>query len=200
MPDSNPLYIDLLNNVIDNSTENFDYMIGGRFNLSVDSFTKYWFDLLNNESIKFYYSSAIVIDEYYFIKNNIESLKMNYCDLSLKKDVKLRFFVANSINYDELINLKKDIDEFKIKNVSAKIDIKIGQLRPLELKKGVNLLQDIGIAGEIAYAVLDFNLKHENGNGSGNVDRYYIDFNKAEYEKITCVFNEQEEKLKQFPL
>ena len=153
-------------------------MIQGRFIFSSDVFTDFWIPLLKCKNVDYYHSTAIIKSKDYFIGNGLgQMIKMN-AYLSTIKPIKLLWFVSQNISADK--NLMRDISNHKnaiLSNGNKKhikiMVAKLEDLTPLNKK-------DFGIAGKLAYAILDQNPRE-------GMEKYILDYNKsnlAEYEKI----------------
>jgi hypothetical protein len=170
-----------------NNKELLKDMLKGKFIISSDLFTDYWIPLLKSSSVKYYYSTALIINENYFQVNQLEKMIFHNSELSKVKKIVLLFFISSPLLKDpeKIDSIKQLRDKILSKGDPKNIIIKIARL---EILSGESYL-DFGLAGDIAYAILEQN----NKNGK---EKYFIDFNKNQLNAYHRIFDHQKELIK----
>ena len=180
-------FYELLVQLVSNNKEVLKSMIRGKFVLSSDVFIDYWVPLLNKNEVKYYHSTAIIKNENYFEANQLEKMVNNNISLSNYKKIILLFFVAENIIEDnikkqQIAHIKHEIES---KGKNSNIKIRVAKLEIL----GITKVQDFGIAGDLAYAVL-------NQDPADGKQKYFLDFQKDSLGSYQNLFNFQLETIK----
>ena len=202
LPHSQRHYDYLLKQSISLNEAKITSLISGVFYLSADTFEKYYFyKLLRSKDVEYYFSSAIISGQDYFIRNNIEELANKYHYLANNKDVILLWF-AKEMTKAEKESLQKRKDEIIKK--SPKIQITISSYNELVCYDR-DLARDFGIAGNIAAAELidgtaEVEVKDEN-NKKKKIkldDKYKLDFSSEFHHETLNIYLKQIEYLNKY--
>jgi len=179
-------YIEHLITITPQTRNKFNSMLSGEFILSSDIFKGYYMELLKSENVKYYYSSAIVNDDKYFIKNNIEDLKNEYTIIAdHDTKVELLFILNDGKIYDP--SLKKALREsYKELEESVKdnpnVTLLLGFTSNFNGHKEELWKKDFGIAGDIACAEM---------SAESDKERYTLYFTPEKYKELSEVYRFQ---------
>lgn len=201
LPHSQRHYDYLLKQSISLNEAKITSLISGVFYLSADTFEKYYFyKLLRSKDVEYYFSSAIIGSQDYFIRNNIEELANKYYYLANNKDVILLWF-AKEMTKAEMESLQKRKDEIIKK--SPKIQITISSYNDL-IHYDSDLARDFGIAGNIAAAELidgtEVEVKDENNKKKKMKldDKYKLNFSTEFHREMLNIYLKQIEYLNKY--
>lgn len=197
LPNSKEHFNKLLDASLNINKLKIESIIGGKFYLSSDTFENYYFNtLLKDELVEYYYSSALITDENYFIKNNIKKLGSNYKEIARGKkgqkgkEVYLLMFIKDEIDKKEFFDMKRILESDK------KIDFHliIHDYQTLVDTKNKKIIKDFGIAGNIAVAELIEYKENEAANKLDDnkiKDKFYIDFQESSHKIMLETFEAQ---------
>ncbi len=173
-------------------------LISGKFYLSSDAFEDYYINrLLSNEDVTYYYSSAMITEEDYFMKNNIEELSERYDDIAREKEVVLLWFIKDNVDHSPFLKKQRELMSKK----GLDILVLISDHNKLSRSKGGILNKDFGIAGDIAcaqlidsYIEVELEISNMSENEQEKVklrDKFCVDFGDKIHNDMLQDFRDQ---------
>jgi len=183
-------YIEHLITITPETKNKFNSMFSGEFILSSDIFKGYYLEILKSKNVTYYYSSAIVNDDKYFLKNNIEDLKDEYtiiADSGTK--VELLFILNDGKIYDSslkqaLIESYKELE--KKVGGNPNISLFLGFTSNFNGHKKELWKKDFGIAGDIACAEMSTETDKE---------RYTLYFTPEKHKDLSEIYKFQKDTI-----